>query len=333
MVIHVYYGGRGLVDDPTLTVLEKMQAVFEELRVDFKKFNLYEYKNTIPTLPQTLKEADGVILASTVEWYGMGGYLLQFLDACWQFGDKEKIAGIYMMPIVMSRTNGEREVMAELNTAWECLGGKLHAGLCAYVENTIELEMNTKYIAAIEKIAENFYRGVNQKEVTFPSSNQLVKTKLVNPSSIPLSPQESEQLSEFVSDEEYVQKQKEDLQELASMFKGKLRSEDAASEEEYLAPLRKAFHPQAHVAGSFALKIEGKKQDLVIRIAGTTLSVGYGKLEKPDIEMELDRPVMDKIISGRMTFQRAFMSGEMKKMRGDFRIMSGLDQVFVFEEK
>ena len=33
----------------------------------------------------------------------------QFLDACWLYGDKEKIKTTYMQPIVMSTTYGERE--------------------------------------------------------------------------------------------------------------------------------------------------------------------------------------------------------------------------------
>ena len=82
MKINLYYGGRGLIDDPTLFVINKIQEVLEELRVTVVRFNLYEMKNNIATLPQTLKDADGIILASTVEWYGIGGYMHQFLDAC-----------------------------------------------------------------------------------------------------------------------------------------------------------------------------------------------------------------------------------------------------------
>ena len=33
MNIHIYYGGRGLIDDPTLYVIDKMQEVLEELHV------------------------------------------------------------------------------------------------------------------------------------------------------------------------------------------------------------------------------------------------------------------------------------------------------------
>ena len=81
MNINIYYGGRGIIDDPTLYVIGKMQQILEELRVNVSRYNLYEMKNEILTLPQTLKEADGVILATTVEWYGIGGYMQQFLDA------------------------------------------------------------------------------------------------------------------------------------------------------------------------------------------------------------------------------------------------------------
>ena len=45
-----------------------------------------EHKNEIATLPQTMKDADGIILATTVEWLGIGGYMQQFLDACWLYG-------------------------------------------------------------------------------------------------------------------------------------------------------------------------------------------------------------------------------------------------------
>ena len=44
MKINVYYGGRGLLDDPTLYVLKKMEDVLRELRVNIERFNIYEHK-------------------------------------------------------------------------------------------------------------------------------------------------------------------------------------------------------------------------------------------------------------------------------------------------
>lgn len=333
MNINIYYGGRGIIDDPTIYVINKMQEVLEELRVNVTRYNLYENKNGITTLPQTLKEADGIILATTVEWYGIGGYMQQFLDACWLFGDKERIAEIYMCPIVMSTTYGEREAKLNLSTAWEILGGRPCSGICGYIENTVTLEMNEQYLHIIEKKAENMYRTINQHMASFPASNQAVKQKVAMPQAIELTPQETEQLSEYVSNDSYVQRQKEDIQELTSLFRDMMNNEGADSEEEYLSELKKAFHPLPGFEAEYAINIEEKKNNLVITVSGNQVECYYGASNKPNVEMDVNRAIMEDIVNGRMTFQRAFMSGTMKKMRGDFKILRALDQLFVFESE
>ena len=40
MKINIYYGGRGLLDDPTLYVLNKMEEVLKELRVTVERINI-----------------------------------------------------------------------------------------------------------------------------------------------------------------------------------------------------------------------------------------------------------------------------------------------------
>ena len=42
MKVNIYYGGRGVLDDPTLYVINKMQQVLEELRVTVERYNIYE---------------------------------------------------------------------------------------------------------------------------------------------------------------------------------------------------------------------------------------------------------------------------------------------------
>ena len=54
MNINIYYGGRGLVDDPTILVINKIQEVLDELNVNVNRYNLYEMKNTITTLSLTV---------------------------------------------------------------------------------------------------------------------------------------------------------------------------------------------------------------------------------------------------------------------------------------
>ena len=39
---------------------------------------------------------------------------------------------------------------------------------------------------------------------------------------------------------------------------------------------------------------------------------------------------MEDIVTGRMSFQRAFMSGAMASMKGDFGMLSSLDKVLSF---
>lgn len=129
MKVNIYYGGRGLVDDPALFVLGKLQEVLFELNVNVERYNLYELKNQITTLSQTVTEADAVILSTTVEWLGMGGYMQTLLDACWLYADKSKISDVYMFPVVLSKTYGEREVSLTITNSWEMLGGRTERDL------------------------------------------------------------------------------------------------------------------------------------------------------------------------------------------------------------
>ena len=82
--------------------------------------------------------------------------------------------------------------------------------------------MNEDYTVIIEKKAENLYRTISQKIKNLPTSNQAVKRSISRTPQLELTPQESEQLSKYVSDDSYVKKQKEDIEELASMFKDML---------------------------------------------------------------------------------------------------------------
>ena len=331
MKINIYYGGRGLMDDPTLYVIGKMQEVLEELHVTVERYNLYELKNSITTLPQTLKTADGIILASTVEWYGIGGYMQQFLDACWLYGDKEKISQLYMSPVVMSTTYGEREGKLTLIDAWEILGGLPCSGICGYIADTSLLEGNEDYNKIIEKKAENMYRAINQKMPSFPASNQAVKQKIAVNKNIDLTPQESEQLSQYAADDSYVKRQKEDIQELTSLFRDLMGSEAEEGKEEYIQEFKEHFKPQAGFRATYKIQLEGKRKPFIIEVDGASNSYYYGSVDRADVEIQMSRETLEDIIYARMTFQRAFMAGAMK-MKGDFKTLRTLDQIFTFME-
>lgn len=331
MNINIYYGGRGLIEDPTLYVLSKIESVLDELRVNVNRYNLFDLKSTIPTLPQTLKEADGIILAASVEWRGIGGYMQEFLDSCWLYGDKDKINKLYMAPVVISTTYGEKEALSDLKSSWELLGGITCSGICAYVENSVDFELNKEYGEIIEREAENLYRAISQKRKPLPSSSIAIKQNIMK-ETLDLTPQETEQLSKYASDDSYVKKQKEDIEELTSMFRGMLNNNDVSDDNFYINKFKSAYSVQAAVNTTYAFNIEDIRKTLYVEIRNKELYIGYEAKADAEVNIKLSGDTMQNIIKGRMTFQRAFMTGEITA-RGDFKNLRILDEIFPFDEK
>ena len=333
MRIHIYYGGRGLIEDSNLYVLSKITEVLEELRVDVKRYNLYECKNEIAMLASGIKEADGVILAASVEWYGIGGLLQQFLDDCWLYADKGKLSSLYMMPVVVSTTYGEREAEQNLMKSWELLGGSLCPGITAYVENQAEFETNGNYAKVIETRAENLYRTINQKIKALPSSTFALKQTISGSVPMELTPQESEQLSKYVSDDSYVKKQKADIEELSQMFKEMMdRTDGRDSSQEFIRNLKDNFHaPKEDIKAIFEIRMTDNNKTLIVDVDKDKLNCYYGDSDYADVVATTTRAVVNKLVNGRTTFQGAFMSGELTA-KGDFKTLRMFDQLFRFDK-
>jgi putative sterol carrier protein len=235
-----------------------------------------------------------------------------------------------MAPVVMSTTHGEREGMMSLAAAWEMLGGLPCDGMCGYIADTTKLENSAEYAKIIDKKTENIYRTINQKMPVFPASNQVVAGKVGVSKSIDLTPQESEQLSEYASDDKYVKKQKEDLQELASIFRDKMGHEDPkGSSEEYIKTLKEKFTPVAGVSAKYKLVFSdnGKLKPIIIDVEGPKCECRTGDEEGCDVVLTADQRVFEDIFGGRMTFQRAFMAGSVK-LKGEFKLLRSMDQLF-----
>lgn len=330
MKVNIYYGGRGLLEDPTLYVMSKLTAVLDELHVQVTRYNLYEEKNAIAMLPKTLKEADGVILATIVEWMGIGGYMQQFLDACWLYADKDKLSKLYMLPVVMANTYGERDAVLTLIKSWELLGGIPCNGISAYVEDHVDLETNKDYAQIIEKTAESFYRTIHQKMKMLPTSNTAIKQNILKGNSIVLTPQESEQLSVYVSDDTYVKKQKEDIEELTQLFKEMLdNNTEGEGSQEFIKNLKENFHPIDDFVASYAITLSDVKKTLVVEINNKKLKCYFGEKPDADVLAKTTHAIMNKLVLGRITFQGAFMSGELTA-KGNFKTLRTFDQVFQF---
>lgn len=128
-----------------------------------------------------------------------------------------------------------------------------------------------------------------------------------------------------------MQTQKEDIKELASYFKGQL-DRNGDEDEKLAETFRKHFKPQNGCKVTYKIVMEGKKQPLILRINYTELECTFADDQEGDVLISTDMDTITEIIHGRMTFQRAFMSVGTMKVKGDFKLLRMLDQLFVFME-
>lgn len=100
-------------------------------------------------------------------------------------------------------------------------------------------------------------------------------------------------------------------------------------DSEFIGELRAHFHPVAGFAAKYKIAIDEKKRPLIIEVDGAQLNCLYGEGGSFDVEVQMSQDSMKEIISGTNSFQRSFMAGDMK-LKGDFKILRMLDQVFIF---
>ena len=182
----------------------------------------------------------------------------------------------------------------------------------------------------IEKKAESLYRAVNQKLSMLPSSTNAMKQSILRTNTIALSPQESEQLSAYVSDDKYVKKQKEDIEELTSLFQGMLEGNEGQDKHEFLKNLRENYKPQGvDFTASYVIHLSDLDNTLVVEVANNNLKCYYGERAEADVVATTTREVMDRLVHGRTTFQGSFMSGNITA-KGNFKMLRTFDQVFQF---
>jgi putative sterol carrier protein len=108
-----------------------------------------------------------------------------------------------------------------------------------------------------------------------------------------------------------------------------MMSNESTDIDNYVARFNSKFKAIPGVNASYKILVDKKPFSIIIN--GPNCNVSAGSIDKPDVEVTLGKDILEAIMSGRMTFQRAFMSGEMK-MKGEFKILRSLDEVFLFME-
>ena len=78
--------------------------------------------------------------------------------------------------------------------------------------------------------------------------------------------------------------------------------------------------------------LEGRKKPLMLWVHNAELKCSFADNQDGDVLISTDMDTLTEITRGRMTFQRAFMSVGSMKVKGDFKLLRMLDQLFVFME-
>ena len=173
------------------------------------------------------------------------------------------------------------------------------------------------------------YRSISQKMKSLPTSNQAVTQSVLRTPQMELTPQESEQLSQYVSDDTYVKQQKEDIEELAERFRGMMQKSAPDESLAYVIDFESHFVGAEDIDANYLFIIEGKRKPLCVQVHAGELVCHYGQQDHTDVYVKMTPEVLESVIGGRMTFQRAFMTGEMSA-KGNFKTLRQLDELFSF---
>ena len=98
---------------------------------------------------------------------------------------------------------------------------------------------------------------------------------------------------------------------------------------EFVKPFTSHFTPQENFSADFLFTITDRNRSLHIKVENDSVQCRYEKCDNPDILIKLSHSILDDIVHGRMTFQKAFMTGEMTS-KGDFKTLRMLDLLFDF---
>ena len=219
--------------------------------------------------------------------------------------------------------------MEDVADAWETLGGMVCDGICTYVADHIEFETNKTYASIIEKKAEEIYKIVSHKQALLPNSVNACHTEIPS-AGIELTPQESEQLSEYVADDTFVKKQKEDVEKLSQIYKSILGQYSDDANENILKSFEKAFKaPEDKIKAVCCIKMSDTDKTIVLDFGPDKVKVYYGEAENPDMTATTTKDMVNRIISGKTTFQGAFMSGFITA-KGRLDLIRMFDRIFVF---
>jgi len=332
-------GSTGFTDDPTAEVLHRISHVLAELNTNIIRLDLMN-DYSIKDFLEEVGTADGVILGTTVTWLGIGGKMQTFLDECYSYGNQELFSRAYLMGVVISKQMYERDAYHHMIRSWEILGGLEGTHICASIKNVVTFETDKALGISVDKKAEEFYRIINQKRTPLPSSIrsnkvfiEVQKTIEKEITEAELEFNQSKPTTLIPNYDAYLEKQKKDIEDISQLFRKKINKnmgEGVLNEpERFVACYQKK--DQDMTASIQWIMDDHPSKNFTMVFTNGHLKCRFGELPENSVYINMEYDILRKILNGKLTIQRAFMTG-MLKAKGDFTILYKLDQMFDFDE-
>lgn len=340
--VTLVYGGEGFIDDPSLIVLERITKVLTELEVGIHKIDLSKGKASMDVAFEYIRESKGVVLCTCVEWYGMGYRMQQFLDDCFYHGETAYFMNIPLMGVSIGRQGFEKEAYLHILKSWQCLGGREGLSIEGVIPTAAALETNFDWLYYIDKKAENYYRIMQQDKPGLPTSGTLKKVEVKVPvaETVGIKPSYDEQkkpkgpeLNDKVIIEDYgtfVEKQQKDIASISSIFKKKLSAQTNEGQREFPQIFMDAYKGADGVNALVQIVFDDTpRENTVLELNNKHIRSYFGLKSNVDLSISATKEVLQKIVDGKLSMQRAFMTGEVKA-KGDFSLIYKFEEYFQF---
>lgn len=320
--ITLVYGSASSADNPTDFACRRIREVMEELGLQVEAWRLTDH--AFEDILDSVTTSAGVVLATTVEWFGIGFFMQRFLDQCHQVQREGMFDGIPLLSVVFSREAYEKEAGDYLTTAWQLLGGWQGVDIYGCYPDVASLSADLDAMQWLEKKVEQFFRyGLSQNAQPPRSAfnrkgTHEVKTPVPQP------------LEETVAEpeDEQTRRQKENIVALSGKLKAKLEEKTKVGNLEFPEWFSQKYKGNADREYLIQLLLTDQAQKNTALLIKTNGIHGYYGVESdPLLTITLEEAVLRQILEGRVSFRRAFMTGKLSA-KGELNLLYKMDELF-----
>lgn len=319
MNIVIINGGNNNENDPACYTADIIADLFKELDIDLRRIDLYKQQYNMPAVQLMMQEATAVVFLTTVEWVGIGKYMQEFLDTCWEYDDHSIFADKYCLNIVLSKCGEQRIATQLISDSWYMLSGMRSEELSGCVGDDYDI-LSNEYKIIIERKIQDFYRILGQKRSYLPNSGitQATINKPIHNVEDKKPKQNKIELNE---------KEEKDILEISNIFKNMLNNKQENKFEDIREKLLARFdrNKAENIATMVQMNIE--KLRIILSIKNGQLICLEGEEDTVDIMITISDIKFNDFINGELKLHMAFQLGILK-VKGNMSLLNTLDECF-----